>query len=112
MPRPRKCRRVGFVPDNQMFYPKLQSDEEIVLSVEEVEAIRLSDLEALEQDACAESMGVSRGTFQRIINTARQKIADALVNGKAIRIEGGSYEVSGHHGGCHGRCGRFRGGQE
>ena len=112
MPRPRKCRRVGFVPDNQMFYPHLQNPEIIVLSVEEVEAIRLSDLEAMEQDACAESMQVSRGTFQRIINAARQKLADALVNGKAIRIEGGSYEVSGHHGGCHGKCSRFRGGRE
>ncbi len=108
MPRPRKCRRVGFIPDNQIFYPQLHNPEEIILSVEEVEAVRLSDLEAMEQDACAESMQVSRGTFQRIINAARQKIADALVNGKTIRIEGGSYEVSGHYGGCQGRCGRFR----
>lgn len=112
MPRPRKCRRVGFIPDNQMFYPHLRNPEEIMLSVEEVEAIRLSDLEAMEQDACSESMRVSRGTFQRIINAARQKLADALVNGKTIRIVGGSYEVSGHHGGCHGRCGRFHGEQE
>ncbi|RCX17903.1 putative DNA-binding protein (UPF0251 family) [Anaerobacterium chartisolvens] len=112
MPRPRKCRRVGFIPDNQMFYPHLRNAEEIVLSIEEVEAIRLSDLEAMEQETCAISMQVSRGTFQRIINAARQKLADALVNGKTIRIEGGSYEVSGHHGGGHGRCGRFRGGKE
>lgn len=112
MPRPRKCRRVGFVPNNQFFYPHLQSPEEVVLSIEELEAIRLSDFEAMEQDASAESMQISRGTFQRILNAARQKLADALVNGKAIRIEGGSYEVSGPHGGCHGRCGRFHGGQD
>lgn len=83
-----------------------------MLSIEEVEAIRLSDLEAMEQDACAESMEISRGTFQRIINTARRKLADALVHGKAIRIEGGSYEVSDIHGGCHGRCRRFHGGHK
>ncbi len=112
MPRPRKCRRVGFIPNNQMFYPHLQNPEEIVLSIEEVESIRLSDLEVMEQDACAESMQISRGTFQRIINAARQKLADALVNGKTIRIEGGSYEVSGHHGGCQGRCSRFHVGQD
>lgn len=112
MPRPRKCRRVGFVPNNQFFYPHIQSPEEVVLSIEELEAIRLSDLEAMEQDECAESMQISRGTFQRILNAARQKLADALVNGKVIRIEGGSYEVSEQHVSCHGRCRRFHGGQD
>lgn len=90
-----------------MFYPHIQNTEEIVLSVEEVEAIRLSDLEAMDQDACAESMQVSRGTFQRIINDGRKKLADALVNGKTIRIEGGNYHISGQHGGCRRRCRRF-----
>ncbi len=112
MPRPRKCRRVGFIPNNQFFYPHLQNPEEVVLSIEELEAVRLSDLEAMGQDAGAESMRISRGTFQRILNAARQKLADALVNGKTIRIEGGSYEVSEPRGGCHGRCGRFRGEQD
>ena len=94
MPRPRKCRMVGFVPDNSCFHPQLASCEEVVLSIEEVESIRLSDYLEMEQDRAAESMNVSRGTFQRIVNAARKKVADALVNGKAIRIDGGNYELS------------------
>lgn len=85
---------VGFVPDNSCFHPQLHSKDEVVLSIEEVEAIRLSDFLEMEQDTAAESMNVSRGTFQRIINTARKKIADALVHGKVIRIGGGHYELS------------------
>jgi predicted DNA-binding protein (UPF0251 family) len=94
MTRPRKCRRVGFVPDNQCFHPQLHNKDEVVLSIEEVEAIRLSDYLALEQDIAADSMNVSRGTFQRIINAARKKTADALVHGKILRIDGGNYSLS------------------
>lgn len=94
MPRPRKCRMVGFVPDNSSFHPQLASGEEVILTIEEVEAIRLSDYMEMEQDSASESMNVSRGTFQRIIKVARKKIADALVHGKTIRIEGGNYELS------------------
>ena len=94
MPRPRKCRMVGFVPDNQCFLPQLLSRDEIILSIEEFEAIRLSDYLLIEQGSAAESMNVSRGTFQRILNSARAKIADALVQGKAIRIAGGDYKLS------------------
>lgn len=94
MPRPRKCRMVGFVPDNPCFHPQLDNKDEVVLSIEEVEAIRLSDYLEMEQDSAAESMNVSRGTFQRIINTARKKTADALVHGKTIRIDGGNYQLS------------------
>ena len=61
------------------------------MTVEEVEAIRLKDLEDLEQGECAKHMNISRPTFHRILNTARQKLADALLNGKSIRIEGGNY---------------------
>ena len=91
MPRPRKCRRVGLVPANPCFYPQMGNPDEVVLNVEEIEAIRLSDLLGMDQDAAAESMDVSRGTFQRIINEARRKLADALINGKTIRIKGGNY---------------------
>jgi predicted DNA-binding protein (UPF0251 family) len=94
MPRPRKCRMVRFVPNNPCFHPQLRNVEEVVLSIEEVEAIRLSDFMGLDQDTAAESMDVSRGTFQRIIYEARRKLADALINGKIIRIEGGNYEVT------------------
>ncbi|KLU59879.1 hypothetical protein CEB3_c40130 [Peptococcaceae bacterium CEB3] len=75
-----------------------------------MEAMRLSDYEGMEQDACAQSMQISRGTFQRLIYAARKKLADALVNGKVIRIEGGNYAVAGQSGEAHGRCRRFRGG--
>jgi len=112
MSRPRKCRRVGFVPDNPCFYPQLHNKDEVVLSIEEVESIRLSDYLEMEQDSAADSMNVSRVTFQRIISVARQKLADALVNGKGIQIEGGNYEILGQHGGCHGRCGRFQEGYD
>ena len=94
MPRPRKCRMVGFVPHNQCFHPQLKNHAEVILSIEEIEAIRLSDYLEMEQDSAAESMNVSRGTFQRIINSARMKTADALVHGKTIRINGGNYELS------------------
>jgi predicted DNA-binding protein (UPF0251 family) len=106
MPRPKKCRKVCFVPDNQYFYPAQENKEEVVVIVEEIEALRLSDLEGMEQDIAAEKMNVSRGTFQRIINEARFKIADAVVNGKAIKISGGHYEVACGKGGCKGRCKR------
>jgi predicted DNA-binding protein (UPF0251 family) len=66
--------------------------QEIQLSVEEAEAIRLKDIEELEQEDCAKRMSISRTTFARILNSARQKMADALLNGKAIRIEGGNFQ--------------------
>jgi predicted DNA-binding protein (UPF0251 family) len=68
--------------------------QEVRLSVEEAEAIRLKDLERLEQELGAGKMNVSRPTFQRVLASARQKIADALVHGKAIRIEGGNFEIA------------------
>jgi predicted DNA-binding protein (UPF0251 family) len=69
----------------------MTSLESVALSVDEFEAIRLKDLEGLEQTAAAESMRISQPTFHRLIEAARKKVADALVNGKAIRIEGGEY---------------------
>ena len=96
MPRPTKWRRVAFIPEVTYFKPAgipLRVLEEICLSVEEAEAIRLKDLEGLEQEQCAERMSISRPTFQRVLGLARQKIADALLNGKATRIEGGNFEM-------------------
>ncbi len=66
---------------------------EVVLTVEEAEAIRLKDLEDLDQEQCAQRMNISRSTFQRILESVREKTADALLNGKAIRIEGGNFEM-------------------
>jgi len=97
MSRPPKCRRVAFLPGVTYFKPAgipLRALEEVRLSVEEAEAIRLKDLEGLEQEQGAEKMNVSRPTFQRILASARLKMADALLNGKAIRIEGGNFEMS------------------
>ena len=74
--------------------------EEVNLSVEEAEAIRLKDLEGLEQEKGADKMNISRQTFQRVLGSARQKIADALLNGKAIRIEGGNFEMTMRHFRC------------
>lgn len=97
MPRPPKCRRVAFLPSVTYFKPAgvpLRALEDVQLSVEEAEAIRLKDLEGLEQEEGAERMNISRPTFQRVLASARQKMADALLNGKAIRIEGGSFEMA------------------
>ena len=68
---------------------------ESVLTVDEFEALRLKDLEGLEQETAAGRMAVSQPTFHRILSSARKKIADAIVNGKAIRIEGGTYQLNG-----------------
>jgi len=97
MARPTKCRRVAFMPEVAYFKPAgipLRVLEEVCVSVEEAEAIRLKDLEALDQEQCAQQMNISRPTFQRVLGTARQKVADALLNGKAIRIKGGDFEMS------------------
>ena len=97
MSRPPKCRRVAYLPEITYFKPAgipLRVLEEVRMSVEEAEAIRLKDLEGLEQEQGAEKMNVSRPTFQRILASARQKIADAVLNGRAIRIDGGNFEMT------------------
>lgn len=97
MSRPCKCRRVCCMPGVTYFKPAgipLKSLEENCLSIEEVEAIRLRDMERLEQAECARGMNISRPTFQRVLASARKKIADSLLSGKALRIEGGNYEIA------------------
>lgn len=94
MPRPVKWRRIVQMPDHRYFAPEKAEGEvlaENILKIEELEAIRLKDLEGFDQEGCAEIMQVSRQTFQRIYNAAKTKVADSLVNGKAIRISGGDY---------------------
>lgn len=93
MPRLKKCRRICSVPDNTLFAPETACAGEVLLSLEEYEAIRLSDFEGLEQDAAALQLLVSRGTYQRILYAAHHKVAEALTTAKAIRIAGGHYEV-------------------
>ena len=97
MPRPTKCRKVELLPGTTYLKPAgipLRMLEEVVLSIEEVEAIRLKDLEGLDQGKGAVRMNVSRPTYQRILSSGRQKIAEALLKGKAIKIEGGSFEIA------------------
>jgi uncharacterized protein len=94
MGRPVKWRRVSQMPTVLQFSPSDRSEQtapDNILLIEEFEALRLKDLEGMEQEECADQMQVSRPTFQRILLTARQKVADSLVHGKGIRIEGGSY---------------------
>lgn len=89
MPRPRKHRRIGFDPSFNEFGPTGGPchDEVIILKLEEVEAIRLMDLEGLDQQGCADQMGIGRTTLQRIYKDARRKVADSLINGKRLIIE-------------------------
>jgi predicted DNA-binding protein (UPF0251 family) len=97
MVRPTKCRCVEAEPNVVYFKPRgvpLTDLDEVVLAVEEYEAIRLADLEGLEQEPAAVRMGVSRQTFGRVLETARRTIADAIINGKAIRIEGGDFVMA------------------
>jgi len=90
-------RRVASLPTVTHFKPIGVAQgalEEVCLTIDEAEAIRLKDLEGLEQEKCAESMRVSRTTFCRILDSARLKVADTLLNGKALRIEGGNFEMA------------------
>jgi predicted DNA-binding protein (UPF0251 family) len=90
-------KKVSYIPPVTYFKPSgipASRLVETVLLIEEAEAIRLKDCEKLEQEECAQRMCVSRTTFSRILDSARQKIASALLNGNAIRIEGGNYEMA------------------
>jgi predicted DNA-binding protein (UPF0251 family) len=94
MPRPIKYRRVENLPEYTYFVPAGRRKceiEDIIIKVEELEAMRLKDIEELNQEECAERMHVSRQTFQNIIDSARKKIATAIIEGKAINISGGNY---------------------
>jgi len=105
LPRPRKWRCIGFAPNVTYFKPKgvpACSLEEVGVSLEEAESLRLRDLEGLEQEECAKRMKISRPTFHRILTGARKKVSDALLNGKAIRIEGGDFGLAAQRFRCKG----------
>lgn len=96
MPRPKKSRWISGHPGVTFFKPQgipLRTLNQVNLGIDELEAIRLADLESLSQEAAAGRMNVSSSTFGRIVTQARNKIADALIHGKAIRIEGGEVEL-------------------
>lgn len=107
MPRPLKCRRVDHTPETTYFKPAgvpVSELEVVSLSYDELEAVRLADHEGLYQEEAALKMEVSRQTFGNIVASARKKIADALSNGKALRIEGGIVHLSDRELVC-GNCG-------
>jgi uncharacterized protein len=96
MPRPKCQRNICGIPDKNYFKPRgipTVDLEEIVLNLDEFEAIRLADYEQLYQEDAAAKMNISRQTFGRIIESAHKKIADVLLNGKALKIEGGAVSV-------------------
>lgn len=94
--RPRCPRRIEREPDITYFKPRgipLNELGVVIILFEELETIRLTDIEGMEQEQAAQLMGISRRVFWEDLQSARRKIAEALVEGKAIRIEGGSYRV-------------------
>ena len=100
MPRPRLQRRIGQLPNFTYFGPKgvgRRILEEVILTLDEAEAIRLIDLDGLDQTVSAKKMNISQPTFHRLLFSARKKIADALLNGKSIKIQGGNYKIVGQN---------------
>ncbi|MDY6965190.1 MAG: DUF134 domain-containing protein [Halobacteriota archaeon] len=96
MPRPTKCRRIHFEPEIMYFKPAgipLTKLGEVILTLEEFESIRLKDLEGMTQDEASKVMDISQPTFHRLLTSARRKVAEALVLGKAIRVDGGNYKM-------------------
>ena len=96
MPRPRLFRRIFFQPDITYFKPigiPLSGLEENILTFDELEAIRLKDFLDIDQKDAAKKMKISQPTFNRLLNSARKKIADALTNAKAIKIQGGNIKM-------------------
>jgi len=92
MPRPVQPRKIDFVPRITCFkpagVPRLEL-EEVALTLDELEAVRLADFNGLYQEAAAPKMDISRSAFARTLESARRKIADALIHGKSLKLEGG-----------------------
>lgn len=96
MSRPRKWRKVCSMPKSDRFGPlnqRLRQDHFLIMTVDEYETIRLIDKEGFTQEECAGQMNIARTTVQRIYNDARKKLAESLVDGKVLKIEGGDYQL-------------------
>jgi len=96
MARPRRARRIRFMPDVTYFKPQgimIRNLEITELTFDEIECVRLSEIKELSQVDAAKKMKIHQSTFQRSLARARKKIADALINGKAIKIQGGIYKM-------------------
>jgi predicted DNA-binding protein (UPF0251 family) len=97
MPRPHCCRLIRSEPEVTVFKPAgvpARDLEVVTMTLDEFEAVRLADLDGLYQEQAAERMGVSRATFGRIVESARRKVAEALVRGMVLKIEGGPVQVA------------------
>ena len=97
MPKPKKERRVQLPPPASFYKPQgipLSQLQQVILNVEEYEAIRLVDHVGMDQENAAVKLGISRPTCARIVEAAHKKVAEALAHGKALRIEGGSYSIA------------------
>lgn len=109
MTRLKCCRQIGALPKKSCYQPEgaTPSHFDVVhLTLDEYEAIRLADLEGLYQEQAASRMGISRQTFGRISGAARRKVADVLVHGKILKIEGGSVSMNEGARFCCPRCRR------
>jgi predicted DNA-binding protein (UPF0251 family) len=96
MPRPRKWRKVCCLPESDRFGPlntPINEEYFINMTIDEYETIRLIDLQGFTQEECANQMNIARTTVQGMYNDARKKLAESLVNGKVLRIEGGNYKL-------------------
>jgi len=96
MPRPKRWRWISFQPGVTYYKPRgvpLHFLEEVKLEVDELEALRLADFKGMDQIEAAKRMKVSQSTFQRILTSARKKVSEGLVRGKAIKIEGGKVRI-------------------
>jgi len=115
MARPMKWRKVCCLPEINKFGPlDISADTEnyVIMTVDEYETIRLIDLEGFTQEECAAQMNVARSTVQGIYNEARKKLAESLVNGKVLLIEGGEYRLcDGSEKGCGRGCHRHKRGR-
>lgn len=95
MPRPRKCRKVCQMPEIREFQPVGENlcQSAVVLSVDEYEAIRLIDKQGFSQEECGRYMQIARTTVQLIYDSARKKLAEALVGGLPLKIDGGDFRL-------------------
>lgn len=108
MPRPQKCRRICGYPRTHTFLPEnapKTDHDSVVMTVVEYETIRLMDYENLTQVECAARMEIARTTVTSIYESARKKVANALVNGKKLEISGGNYVICEFRDICCGKCG-------
>lgn len=110
MARPRKWKKVCAVPEIDLYGPieaSHRANETLIMTIEEYETIRLIDQERLTQEESAQKMHVARGTIQRLYTSARTKLAESLINGNVLKIEGGDYMLSNEEERRHG-CGNCR----